>query len=148
MPFSSVTAVDISNKALKVAIKNARINKASINFIKSNMLDKVDYKFDVIVSNPPYIAKKDIKSIDSNVLKYEPHLALFGGEDGLLYYKKILQQAKKNLKEKSLIALEIGYDEKEKVIEIAKTFFPNSTIKSLKDLNNYDRYIFILNNFE
>lgn len=148
IPFSSVTAVDISTKALKVAIKNARINKVSINFIKSNMLDKVDCKFDVIVSNPPYIAKKDIESIDFNVLKYEPHLALFGGEDGLLYYKKILQQAKKNLKEKSLIALEIGYDEKEKVIEIAKNFFPNATIKSFKDLNNYDRYIFILNNFE
>ena len=97
---SNVTGVDISESALNVAKKNAIENNVSINFIKSNMLDSVDGKYDIVVSNPPYI-DFDEKIMDS-VKKYEPHLALYAKDNGLYYYKNILSNIKPYLIEKDL----------------------------------------------
>lgn len=142
-----VTCIDISKKALKVAKKNSVYLNTDINFINSDMLKRVNDNFDVIISNPPYI-KNNTKEIDNIVEKYEPSLALYGGDDGLKYYKEILKTCKKNLNDKSIIAFEIGYDLKEDIINIIKEDFKDSKIICKKDYNDLDRYIFILNNLE
>lgn len=142
-----VTCIDISKKALKVAKKNSIYLNTDVIFINSDMLKSVNDKFDVIVSNPPYI-KNNTKEIDNIVKKNEPSLALYGGDDGLKYYKEILKTCKKNLNDKSIIAFEIGYDLKEDIINIIKEYFKDSKIICKKDYNDLDRYIFILNNLE
>lgn len=143
----NVTAVDISKKSLKVARTNAKKNKVNINFINGNMLDKLKDKYDIIISNPPYLSE-NTTDIEDIVLNNEPHLALFGGRDGLKFYKEILENANKNLNKKNLIAFEIGYNQGKKVEELAKDVFPKSKILIKKDYNNYDRYVFIFNNCE
>ena len=97
---SDVTAVDISQEALDVAKNNAILNNVEINFINSDMLDKVEGKFDVIISNPPYISKDE--NIMEIVDKYEPHLALYAEDDGLYFYKNILDNIKDYLNDKFL----------------------------------------------
>ena len=140
---SIVTGVDISEDALNVAKKNAIENKVSINFIKSNMLDSVEGKYDIVVSNPPYI-DIDEKIMDS-VKKYEPHLALYAKDNGLYFYKNILSNIKPYLKERFIIAFEIGWWQGSLIEKIAQEYFENSNILIEKDLTNRDRYIFIIN---
>lgn len=142
-----VTCIDISKKALKIAKKNSKNLNTCINFIYSDMLKNVNNKYDVIISNPPYI-KNNTKEIEDIVKKYEPSVALFGGDDGLKYYKEILKNCKNNLNKKSIIAFEIGCDLKKDIICLSEKYFPQSTIICKKDYNNLDRYIFILNNLE
>lgn len=112
-----VTATDISTKALEVAKKNAKqlLEKNNIEFIQSNMFEKIHGKYDIIVSNPPYIETEVMKEYN---LEFEPRLALDGGQDGLEFYKIIIKEGHKYLKENGIIALEIGYDQKEKIIEL------------------------------
>ena len=140
---SIVTGVDISEDALNVAKKNAIENKVSINFIKSNMLDSVEGKYDIVVSNPPYI-DIDEKIMDS-VKKYEPHLALYAKDNGLYFYKNILSNIKPYLKERFIIAFEIGWWQGALIEKIAQEYFENSNVLIEKDLTNRDRYIFIIN---
>ena len=140
---SIVTGVDISEDALNVAKKNAIENKVSINFIKSNILDSVEGKYDIVVSNPPYI-DIDEKIMDS-VKKYEPHLALYAKDNGLYFYKNILSNIKPYLKERFIIAFEIGWWQGSLIEKIAQEYFENSNILIEKDLTNRDRYIFIIN---
>ena len=140
---SIVTGVDISEDALNVAKKNAIENKVSINFIKSNMLDSVEGKSDIVVRNPPYI-DIDEKIMDS-VKKYEPHLALYAKDNGLYFYKNILSNIKPYLKERFIIAFEIGWWQGSLIEKIAQEYFENSNILIEKDLTNRDRYIFIIN---
>ena len=140
---SIVTGVDISEDALNVAKKNAIENKVSINFIKSNMLDSVEGKYDIVVSNSPYI-DIDEKIMDS-VKKYEPHLALYAKDNGLYFYKNILSNIKPYLKERFIIAFEIGWWQGSLIEKIAQEYFENSNILIEKDLTNRDRYIFIIN---
>ena len=140
---SIVTGVDISEDALNVAKKNAIENKVSINFIKSNMLDSVEGKYDIVVSNPPYI-DIDEKIMDS-VKKYEPHLVLYAKDNGLYFYKNILSNIKPYLKERFIIAFEIGWWQGSLIEKIAQEYFENSNILIEKDLTNRDRYIFIIN---
>ena len=140
---SIVTGVDISEDALNVAKKNAIENKVSINFIKSNMLDSVEGKYDIVVSNPPYI-DIDEKIMDS-VKKYEPHLALYAKDNGLYFYKNILSNIKPYLKERFIIAFEMGWWQGTLIEKIAQEYFENSNILIEKDLTNRDRYIFIIN---
>ena len=102
---SNVSAIDISKEALEVAKENAKKNKVEIDFIQNDMLDNISNKFDVIISNPPYISKNE--EIQDIVRKNEPSLALYADNEGLYYYEKIIKQAKKNLKEKFIIAFEI-----------------------------------------
>lgn len=140
---SNVTAVDISDDALRVAYQNAMENTANIKFIKSDMLDNVNGKFDIVISNPPYIDVEE-KIMDS-VKKYEPHLALYAKNNGLYFYEKILSNIKSFLKEKFIIAFEIGWWQGSLIEKIAKENFNNSKILVEKDLTNRDRYIFIIN---
>lgn len=140
---SIVTGVDISEDALNVAKKNAIENKVCINFIKSNMLDSVEGKYDIVVSNPPYI-DIDEKIMDS-VKKYEPHLALYAKDNGLYFYKNILSNIKPYLKERFIIAFEIGWWQGALIEKIAQEYFEDSNVLIEKDLTNRDRYIFIIN---
>ena len=142
---SNVLATDISEKALEIAQKNAKRNNVKISFKQSNLFHHIKGKFDIIISNPPYIAKDEI--IDPLVKNNEPPLALYADNNGLYFYQNILQNINPYLKEKSLIAFEIGMTQSKAITEIAKTYLPNSIIKTEKDLAGKDRYIFIFNDF-
>lgn len=141
---SNVSAIDISKEALEVAKENAKKNKVEIDFIQNDMLDNISNKFDVIISNPPYISKNE--EIQDIVRKNEPSLALYADNEGLYYYEKIIKQAKKNLKEKFIIAFEIGYMQGEKIKKIAEQNYPKAEVVLKKDLQGKDRFIFIINN--
>ncbi len=140
---SNVTAVDISKEALTVAKENAEINGTIINFIESDIFSNVYGKFDVIISNPPYISENE-KIMDS-VKKYEPHLALYAKNNGLYFYEKILEESKRYLNKKFIIAFEIGWWQAEAICNIAKKYYNDSKITVEKDLSQKDRYIFIIN---
>ena len=144
---SQVYAVDISPKALEVAFKNAKIHgiEDKIVFLKGSLFHPLQGKtlekaFDIIVSNPPYIPKRVIETLDKEVRDYEPHGALDGGEDGLDFYKKIIEKAPVFLKEKGLLAFEIGYDQGKDISNIMgeKGF---SSIEVIKDLAGHDRVV-------
>ena len=145
-PNSSITAVDISKEALEVAKENAKTLEANINFIEGNMLDNLEGKYDVLISNPPYLTKDD--EIEAQVIKNEPHLALFADDDGIKFYKEILSNAKRVLNDRNLIAFEIGDKQKQRIFELVEEYFPNTKKICIKDYNDYDRYIFIFNNLE
>lgn len=139
---SNVTACDISKKALNVAINNAKINNSSINFIKSDIFSNVNDKFDIIISNPPYISSDEV--IMDSVKKYEPNLALYAPKDGLYFYEEILKDARKYLNDKFIIAFEIGWWQGNLICDIAKRYFSDSVIRIEKDLTDRDRYLFII----
>lgn len=140
IPDAKITATDISRKALKVAKINKEKNNTEIELIKSNMFKKIKDTFDIIVSNPPYIKTKVIKTLDKEV-QNEPHIALDGGQDGLKFYKIIINQAHEYLKENGFLCLEIGYDQKEEVINLIKENGNYKNIYSKKDLAGNDRII-------
>ena len=142
-PTLDVTCLDISEEALIVAIKNAEKLDAEINFVKGDMLDNVFEKYDVIVSNPPYIAEDE--QIEDIVKNNEPHLALYAGVDGLDCYRKIFKEAKRVLNNKFLIALEIGCTQKDAITNLAKETFDNVEVQCFKDMSLKDRIIFVYN---
>ena len=130
---------DISEDALDVAKKNSIQNNVEISFIKSDLFDEINEKFDIIVSNPPYIESNAIEGL-SNEVKNEPKIALDGGKDGLDFYRKIIKEAPNFLNKIGVLALEIGYNQKDAVEKILKTYkYKNIQIK--KDLSNIDRVI-------
>lgn len=139
---AKVTLVDISKYAIEIAKKNALRNKveSQLTFIQSNMFEKVEKKFDIIVSNPPYIKTDVIPKLDKQV-QNEPHIALDGGKDGLKFYKIIIEEAKKYLKENGKLILEIGYDQKEEVENLIKQSGQYKKIEVIKDLSQNDRVI-------
>ena len=139
---SNVTACDISKKALNVAINNAKINNSSINFIKSDIFSNINDKFDIIISNPPYISSDEV--IMDSVKKYEPNLALYAPKDGLYFYEEIIKDARKYLNDKFIIAFEIGWWQGNLICDIAKRYFSDSVIRIEKDLTDRDRYLFII----
>lgn len=135
--YTEIVASDISEKALSIAIENANNNNANITFIKSDLFDNISGKFDLIISNPPYISYKDKITIKDSVLNYDPHLALFAEEDGIYFYRKIIENAVHYLSKDGVIFFEIGYDQKEKIFELGKN---NNFITTVyKDINNRDR---------
>lgn len=140
---SNVSAVDISKSALEIAKNNAKENNVNINFIENDMLNNIDDKFDIIVSNPPYV--KEQEEIMESVKLYEPNIALYATDNGLHFYKQILKESVNKVNDKFIIVFEIGYDEGQDIIDLAKYYFPNSKISLEKDLSNKDRYIFIIN---
>ena len=141
VPNSDVYAVDISEKALEIARKNARKLEADVKFIKSNLFENLKKeKFDIIVSNPPYIKREDIMNLSEEV-KNEPQIALDGGIDGLDFYKKISEQAIEYLKLDSYLCFEIGYNQKNEVIQIIENKHIYKNVYSKKDLYGNDRIV-------
>lgn len=139
-------AVDLSNEALAVASKNATLHNANITFIQSDMFkdikinNNINTKFDIIVSNPPYIKTEDIKDLMQEVKEYEPYMALDGDEDGLKFYRIIANEAGNYLNEGGYLFLEIGYNQGEDVKQLLSEC--NFTdIKLLKDYAGLDRII-------
>ena len=137
---SSVDALDISKNALKIARINARDNGVKIRFFESDLLRNVKEKYDILISNPPYI-ENNAKDVDKMVLDHEPHLALFGGDDGLDFYRAILKDAKDYLNPGGSIIFEIPYDKANEIRSIALMYFKNIQIE--KDLANNDRVMII-----
>ena len=137
-----IIASDISEEALEVAKENSQSHDATIKFIKSDIFNNIDDKFDIIVSNPPYIDRKDEVTMQDNVLNYDPHLALFAEEEGMYFYRKIIEQAKDYLNENGVIFFEIGYDQKDKIIKLADM---NGYLAEVyKDINGRDRMAFLV----
>ncbi len=137
-----VIATDISKEALEVAKENNKKLGANVKFLEGDMLEPVkNYKFDIFVSNPPYIPNDEL--VDPLVKDNEPNIALFGGTDGMKFYDIILKGLKPLLNEKALIAFEHGYDKKQEMISLANKYFPNAKVEVLKDLEGKDRMTFI-----
>ena len=143
LPQVEITAIDISNEALKIAKKNAISNNVEnqITFISSDMFTNLnEEKFDIIVSNPPYIKTNVIKNLDIQV-QNEPYIALDGGKDGLDFYKKIINESYQYLKYNGYLCLEIGFDQKIDVIELIENTERFTGTYSKKDLFDNDRII-------
>ena len=140
--FEKVYAADISAKALFVAKHNAKLHNADIIFLQSDLYENFskDMRFDIIVSNPPYISTDKIEELEKQVREFEPKLALDGGRDGLDFYKKILNLSKNFLNNKGKLYLEIGYDQAKDVVDLAKKERYDN-IQIIKDLSGKDRGI-------
>lgn len=137
---SKIIGVDISKKAIDLANENKiKLNINNVKFKESDIFSNIDEKFDIIVSNPPYINKEDFEKLD-NKLYYEPQNALYGGEDGLYFYKKIIKNAKNFLNKNGKIYLEIGYDQKDSISDLLEEY-GYKQIESYKDFNDFDRII-------
>jgi len=139
-PVAQVTCSDISAPALKVAKQNAATHKAKINFIESDLFANLTGKFDLIISNPPYIKEDDIKTLSTEV-KQEPRLAQIGGKEGTEIIEKIIQAAPKFLTPGGLLALEIGDKEGQKVLQFFSRDIWSDFILE-RDLSGLERYIF------
>ena len=140
-----VYASDISEEALEVAKLNARNNDCEITYLQGSMLDpylEKGMKFDILVSNPPYI--KTVETIESSVYDFEPHVALFGGSDGLKFYREILENAKAIMNDKGLIFFEMGYDLKDSLTALVNSCLPDSKVEVYKDINGKDRMMMIM----
>lgn len=140
---ANIDASDISLKALEVAKENVILNNSSINYIESDIFSNINKKYDVIISNPPYISVDD--EIMDIILK-EPHEALFADEEGLYFYNQIISQAHNYLNDKFIIAFEIGSNQGKSILNIARKYFKDALITLEKDLQEKDRYIFIIKN--
>ena len=138
-----VTALDISRKALDIAIANAKNNHVQdkITFVESNLFQNLGQeRYDIIVSNPPYINRKELETLDKEV-KREPRLALDGGVDGLDFYRKIIDEGYEYVKYGGYICLEIGYDQKEEVMQIIENKKQYMDTYCKKDLYDNDRVV-------
>lgn len=139
---AQITAVDISNSALKVANKNAINNNVEnkIKFVNSDMFNNIEEKFDIIVSNPPYIETETINKLEIEV-QNEPHLALDGGIDGLKFYKIIANNAFEYLNENGYLLLEIGYNQQNSVTQLLQDIGKYKNIETIKDLGGNYRVV-------
>ena len=142
----SVDLIDISEEALEVSKQNAKRLAIEANFIHSDMWKNINNKYDIIISNPPYI--KTNEEIEDIVKNNEPHIALYAGEDGLDCYRKIIKGINEHSKDKCLIALEIGYDQANDIIKLIEEELDNVRIEVKKDMSEKERMIFIFKNNE
>lgn len=140
---TTITALDISKEALDIAISNAKLNNTKISFINHDMTTYKNTQYDVIISNPPYI-KYDEPIMDL-VKNNEPHLALYASDNGIYFYKKIIDNLPFITKDKYLVAFEIGYEESTEIVDYINIHLPNVNISVEKDYQNKDRFIFITN---
>lgn len=137
---AKVFAVDLSNEALEVAKKNNELNKADVTFVHSDLFKKIQDKFDIIVSNPPYIKTEEIEDLMDEVKVHEPRMALDGDGDGLKFYKKIAIEGRQYLRKNGIIFFEIGYDQGESVPDILN-INGYTDINVYKDLADNDRVV-------
>jgi len=148
-PKLKVYATDISDLALTVAKENANNLKADVEFLAWDMLQPLiekNLKVDIFVSNPPYIPQE--QEIEAVVKDNEPHVALFGGNDGLYFYRKIFEGVNELLNERALLAFEMGFDQRELMEEALQKYFPNDPYEIIKDINGKDRMLFIYRNLK
>lgn len=138
-----VTAADISQDALDLSLENASVQNLNLSFIKSDCFSEISSKYDIIVSNPPYISREDQTEVDLNVLHSEPHLALFADEDGLAIYRRIAEDSKDYLNDGGKIYLEIGYKQGQSVPDLFRKNFPEKRVRTLKDQFGQDRMVVI-----
>lgn len=143
-PEYEVTATDLSPKALTVAKENAEANNVSIRFMEGDLTEPLQSeKFDVILSNPPYIGEHEKGVMDQSVLDYEPSMALFAENNGLLIYQRLAKELPQLLLPNGQIYLEIGYQQGPSVKELFEQAFPNSHVRIEKDLSGHDRMLFV-----
>ena len=142
-PDWSVTATDISQDALDLATENAKRQDLNLSFIKSDCFSEISSKYDIIVSNPPYISRADEEEVGLNVLHSEPHLALFADEEGLAIYRRIAEESKDHLNDGGKIYLEIGYKQGQSVPDLFRKNFPEKRVRTLKDQFGQDRMVVI-----
>ena len=142
-PDWSVTATDISQDALELATENAKRQDLNLSFIKSDCFSEISSKYDIIVSNPPYISRADEVEVGLNVLHSEPHLALFADEDGLAIYRRIAEDSKDYLNDGGKIYLEIGYKQGQSVPALFMENLPEKRVRTLKDQFGQDRMVVI-----
>lgn len=148
-PKTHAVATDISEKALAVAQKNNDALGAHVTFYQGDMLAPLidrGIKVDVFISNPPYIPQE--QKIDPMVKDNEPHVALFGGDDGLYFYRKIFKDVHKVLKDRALLGFEMGFDQRELMEEAIHEYFGDEPHEIIKDMNGKDRMLFIYHNLE
>lgn len=138
IPEAEIVASDLSSKALRIANNNDRTKK--IRFILSDLFENINEKFDIIVSNPPYIKTEEIKTLSKEV-QNEPLMALDGGQDGLYFYEKIIKQANSYLNQNSYLCLEIGENQKNEIIKKIQYNGKYTNIQTYKDLGGNDRVI-------
>jgi len=142
-PDWSVAAADISQDALDLSLENANAQNLNLSFIKSDCFSEISSKYDIIVSNPPYISREDQEEVGLNVLHSEPHLALFADEDGLAIYRRIAEDSKDYLNDGGKIYLEIGYKQGQSVPALFMENLPEKRVRTLKDQFGQDRMVVI-----
>jgi release factor glutamine methyltransferase len=142
-PEANVTATDLSEAALETAKRNAERLQADITFKLGDLTAPIHHeKWDVVLSNPPYIAFNEMEDMSDVVLEHEPHSALFAEEDGLILYRRLAEQLPRIMKTPGLIGLEIGYTQGEAVADMFQKSFPQAKISIVKDINKKDRIVF------
>ena len=137
-------ASDISEEALVVAKENAENNNVDVKFLCGNMVDpfkELGVKFDIVVSNPPYIPEDEY--VEDIVKDNEPNIALFGGRDGMFFYDEIFKNIKGLLKEKAFLAFEHSFSKKQAMVDLARKYFPDAEIISIKDMQDKDRFTIV-----
>ena len=146
-PHVHMMATDISQEALVTARKNAQMNEADVQFMAGDMLQPLiekNIRVDVLVCNPPYIPQEE--KMEKSVVDFEPHVALFGGEDGLKFYREIFADCQKVLKDKAFMAFEMGWDQRERMSQLVEKALPGWKHEILKDMNGKDRMLFVYRN--
>lgn len=136
-----IDGVDISKEAIEVAKENNSLNSTDVNFFISDIFENVHKKYDVIISNPPYISSDE--EIMDIVKNNEPHIALYADNNGLYFYDKILSECSNYLNDKFLVAFEIGYKQGESVKKLAYKYLNNVDVIVIKDYSDRDRFVFI-----
>ncbi len=148
-PRVRMIATDISEEALEQAKKAAEVNAADITFMAGDMVTPLieqGVKLDVLVCNPPYIPDEEV--MEHSVVGYEPHVALFGGEDGLRFYRQVFRDCGKVMKEKSFMAFEMGWNQREAMSRLVEETLPGTPYEILRDINGKDRMLFVYFNCE
>lgn len=141
-----ITAVDISPSALAIAQKNgATLAPNRIQFLEGDLLTPIHFSIDLLIANLPYVTDGEWTHLDDGVKLFEPSLALKGGDDGLDLIRRLLQQATTKVKEKSVILLEIGWQQGEATAQLACNHFPTAKVEIIKDFSGHDRIVRILN---
>ena len=140
-PDWQVTASDISQGALQLAEENSKLNQVSLDFVESDVFGQITGTFDVIISNPPYIAYGDKDEVGMNVLASEPHLALFADEDGFAIYRQIIEGAGEHLSENGKLYFEIGYKQGDGLRALLSKHFPQKHVRVLEDIFGKDRKV-------